>query len=84
METLTLNDGTVVNGHCLLSSGKLYVYLDEMEMMTGIMMFSDENRIRKITENNRGSEHIYEGYIHLVGASSEFGNCNLVLARSEA
>ena len=83
METLTLNDGTVVNGHCMLSSRKLFVYLDEMDMMEGFLLFSDPEKTSVITELNHGHEHIYEGYTQVDAVSREFGNCNLVMSRPE-
>lgn len=83
METLTLNDGTVVNGHCILSSGKLFVYLDGMDIMDGFLMFSDPDKTAVITEMNHGHENIYEGYTQVDAVSREFGNCNLVMVKPE-
>lgn len=83
METLTLNDGTVVTGHCIRSSGKLFVYLDQMPIMDGIMLFADAEKTSRIVALNHGQETVFEGYTHLQAASNEYGNCNLVMGRSE-
>jgi len=81
METLTLNDGTVVNGHCFEDDTNLFVYLDNMTVIQGVMLFSDQNRTERIVAMNHGNEHIYEGYTDIYAASHEFGNCNLVMRK---
>lgn len=84
MEILILNDGTEVNG-TILESGDMqtiFVYLDSMSIVDGVMLFSDEEKTAKITAMNHGAEHIYEGYTKLWSASHEFGNCNLVMRRA--
>ena len=83
METLTLNDGTVVNGHCLWDDRNLYVYLDGMTVVEGVMLFSDTEKISRITAMNHGVETVYEGYTEIYAASHEYGNCNLVMRRAE-
>lgn len=83
MEVLILNDGTNANGH-ILDSGDgqtIFVYLDNMSVVAGVMLFSDAKKTEKITAMNHGEEHIYEGYTELWSASHEFGNCNLVMKR---
>lgn len=81
METVTLNDGTVLNGHCIQSGKKLYVYLDRMSVIDGVTIFADPKKLETITELNHGVEHIYKGYTQLNAVSSDFGNCNIVLGR---
>lgn len=83
MEVLTLNDGTTVNGH-ILDGGDgqtIFVYLDGMSVVEGVILFSDAEKTRKITAMNHGEEHIYEGFTELWSASHEFGNCNLVMRK---
>ena len=83
METLTLNDGTVVNGH-ILDNGDgrtIFVYLDGMTVVQGVMLFSDPARSKRITAFNHGEEHVYEGYTEIEYASREYGNCNLTMRR---
>lgn len=82
METLTLNDGKVVNGHCICDDRNLYVYLDGMTVVDGILLMTPE-RCQRIVENNHGTEHIYEGYTEIWAANHEFGNCNLTIRRAE-
>lgn len=83
MEILILNDGTEVNGHILDGGdGKtIFVYLDGKTVIEGVLLFSDIEKISRITEHNHGEEHIYEGYTELWSASHEFGNCNLVMRK---
>ena len=83
MEALTLNDGTVVNGHILDNSdgSLIFVYLDRMSILDGVVMFSDPEKTTVITAMNHGNEHIYEGYTELKSASGEYGNCNLVMRK---
>lgn len=81
METLTLNDGTVVNGHCLCDANNLFVYLDGMSVAEGVALFSDPEKTIKIVEQNHGNTHEYEGYTEVFSADHEYGNCNLVMTR---
>ena len=83
METVTLNDGTVLNGHCIETDTALFVYLDGLPIMDGILLFADETKTSRIVAVNHGHEHIYEGYTRLSAASSEYGNCNLMMKRGE-
>lgn len=84
METLTMNDGTVINGHILDNGDGLtiFVYLDGMSIVEGVMIFSDSEKTARITEMNHGTETVYEGYMELWAASHEFGNCNLVMRKA--
>ena len=83
METITLHDGTVVNGH-ILDNGDgrtIFVYLDGMTVVQGVMLFADPEKSKRITAHNHGVEHVYEGYTDLYHASHEYGNCNLTMRR---
>lgn len=82
METITLSDGTVVNGHCFSDDRNLYVYLDGMTVIEGVLLCTPE-RMTRIVANNHGNEHVYEGYTEIWSANHEFGNCNLILRRRE-
>ena len=79
METITLNDGTVVAGHCIEDGNTLYVYLDGKSVIEGIALIS--GKTNPIEEENHGFHHTYEGYTEIYAASHEFGNCNVVLKR---
>ena len=83
METITLNDGTVLNGHILNNGdGRLiFVYLDGKSLAEGFLLFSDQSKTIRITENNHGNEHVYENYTEITSINSEFGNCNLTLRK---
>ena len=83
METITLNDGTVING-TILQDGygeKIFVYLKGMSLIQGFMLMSDANKTSVITTNNRGEEHTYTGYTEILSIDTEYGNCNLVMRR---
>lgn len=81
METITLNDGTIVDGHCIKTDDALFVYLDGMNMIEGVMLFNDPEKTRRMVELNHGVEHIYSGYTQITAASAEYGNCNIVMRR---
>ena len=82
METLTLNDGTVVNGHIIDNwDGTIFVYLEGMTVVQGVLLFADPEKSKKVVAMNHGVEHVYEGYTELTHANNEFGNCNLTMRR---
>jgi len=85
METITLNNGTTVNGH-ILENGDgqmIYVYLNGMTVAEGVLLFSDSENTAVLTAVNHGEEHVYEGFTEIWSASHEFGNCNLVMRRAQ-
>ena len=84
METLTLNDGTELNGHCMQDDRNLFVYLDNMTVLQGVVIFGDPEKTSRIVEMNHGVEHVYEGYTEIYSASHEYGNCNLVMRKAES
>lgn len=83
MQTLTLNDGTVVNGHILedASGNVIFVYMDKLSLIEGFALLSDADKTKKIVANSYGNEHVYEGYTTLSAISDEYGNCNAVLKK---
>ena len=81
METITLNDGTVVNGHAFETDTALLVYVYDTPMLDGLLLFSDPEKTRRMVELNHGVEHIYSGYTQITAASAEYGNCNIVMRR---
>ena len=85
METLTLNDGTILDGHILESGDNrdIFVYLDGMSIVQGVTIFSDSDKTCRIVAMSHGTEHVYEDYTELWSASHEFGNCNLVMRKVE-
>lgn len=83
-EQLTLNDGTVINGHCIPVDGSLFVYLYGKSLTEGFALFSDKEKISRITEDSYGHEYVYEGYTEIFSVSAEYGNCNLVMRKADA
>ena len=83
METLKFVDGTVVNGH-ILENGDgrtIFIYLNGMSLIDGVMLFSNTENVETITAMNHGTETVYEGYTQIITANIEFGNCNLTVRR---
>ena len=83
METLTMNDGTVLNGH-ILEDGYgqvIFVYLDGMSLMDGFMILSNPAKTARIVANNHEVETVYEGYTQLDAINNQFGNCNATLRK---
>ena len=83
METLTLNDGTVLEGS-ILEDGiglQIYVYLTGMDMMRGFALLSDQNKTSTIVAKSYDVEKVYTGYTALTAINNQFGNCNATLQR---
>ena len=81
METITLNDGTVVTGHCIADKDTLFMYLDGKTVMEGITLIA--GKTDPIEEENHGVHHTYEGFTEIYAVSHEYGNCNVVLKREQ-
>jgi len=79
METITLNDGTVVNGHCIEDDSALFLYLDGKTVVEGLRLI--DGNTAKIEADNHGVHHVYLGYTEIYAASHEYGNCNVVLKK---
>lgn len=73
METLTLNDGTVLNGHALESDGVLWVYLDEGTLTNSFPILNDPDKTIRIHEDRYGELTDYVGYRHLFCIREEDG-----------
>ena len=83
METITLNNGTVIeNAHCIEMDDRLFVYIEQDQTMTwAVTLFDHPENTREITENRYGAEKTYKGYTMLYSVSREYGNVNLVLRK---
>ena len=73
METLTLNDGTVLAGYCSEGTGKLFVYLYNQTLASAYVYLSDSEKTKKIMEHNYDAQYTYTGYNHLYCISEERG-----------
>ena len=84
METITLIDGTVINGSVMPSgSGDcLFVYLTGKTLMEGITIFGDASNVARLVVDFHGTVREYEGYTRITAINTEFGNCNLTLRRA--
>ena len=67
METLTMNDGTVLeDSHVILNNGLLSFYVQNgMTLPEVYVIFSDPQKTAKITAFRFGAERVYEGYTDL-------------------
>ena len=74
METLTLNDGTVLAGYCSETSGKLFVYLYDQTLLSAYEYLSFPEKTVRIQENNYDAKYTYNGYNHLYCISEESGS----------
>lgn len=83
MQTITLNDGTVLNGSALDSPDGSYVliYITGITIIEGFQLFSDPDRTAHIVYTSYGNEITYDGYTDLSSINTEFGNCNLKLKK---
>ena len=86
MEIVRLNDGTELEGR-IVENGDgmcIYVYIQNITMMQGFMMFYDVNKTSTITFVSYETEHVYEGYTELYSINNEFGNCNIIMRKGVA
>ena len=83
MRTITLNDGTVVNGSVLTDGYgyAIYVYLFGMSLMNGFALMSDPTKTSRIVVTEYENETIYEGFTEIASVNSERGNCNLTMRK---
>ena len=66
METITLNDGTVLeNSHVLLSRNVLWFYLNGVSFEDAFALMSDVDKTIRIVASSYGSETEYTAYTDL-------------------
>ena len=84
METLTLNDGTVLENSSAIQSGDLFLYVNGLSMKDVFLLLDDQEKTEKIiyTRNN-GSEMIYLGYEKLIAVRDEGNNLITAVLRRE-
>ena len=70
-ETLTLNDGTVLNGHALGSEDELFLYVYGTTLADLYPLISDAEKTAKIQEDRNGDQMIYTGYNYLYSIREE-------------
>lgn len=72
METVTLNDGTVLNdSHVLESRGILWFYLRGVTFERAYELMVDDGRTERIVMNSYGSETVFTGYTDLFSLRRE-------------
>ena len=83
MNTLTLNDGTVLPG-TILESGDgriIFVYLDNLGIERGFQLFIDPGKTSRIVAVSFDHERVYEGFTQLTAINNEYGNCNITMQK---
>jgi len=83
METITLNDGTLLNGRGNLDYGQLFLYVKNLTVRDGIALFNDTGKTLRIVLNSYGTETIYEGYTEITAINKIGENFNVVLTKAE-
>ena len=73
METVTLNDGSVYEGNCILTENALLVYLEHKTLAEGFAILGDPEKTCVIRCNQYGQETKYSGYTHLYTLSENMG-----------
>lgn len=64
-ETITLNDGTILNGYCIESSGILWCYMYQVSLAEAFELLIEPVKTKKINVNRNGQKTIFTGYKHL-------------------
>ena len=71
METLTFANGQTVNGHCLESGNRLWLYMEGISFMDAIALLSDPNNYSIIRAYRYCAEKEITGYTHFYCVSEE-------------
>lgn len=72
-ETITLNNGVIINGYVLESDGVIYMYLYEISMQNAFnLLIFPQNTVRMVANRN-GEVTTIEGYNHLFFVREEYG-----------
>lgn len=85
METLYLNDGTVLEpAHVILSDGILWVYIDNgISIADAFALLIDSEKTQKIVADEYGITTVYEGYTELFCITKEIrGQVNAGLKKA--
>lgn len=82
-ETILLNNGALINNaHCIESDGRLFVYINNSEDISGFFnLFIEPENTEIIKADRYGEKAEYTGYTDLYSISKEYGNINLVLRK---
>ena len=70
-ETLTLNDGTILDGNVIESDERLYVYLNHTTLTEAFEDLNDPEKTVVIAATQYGEDRTYRGYNHLMAISEE-------------
>lgn len=83
METLTLNDGTVLEqSYSAETLDNLFLYIKNgMTMMQVFMLMSDPNKTSRITYTAGQTIIVYSGYTMVQGITQEYGGMISVVLR---
>lgn len=71
METLTFANGQVVNGHCLETDDRLWLYMEKISLMDAFSLLSNPENYRTIRAFRYSTEREITGYTHFYCISEE-------------
>lgn len=73
MNTLTLADGTILEGTCNENNNKLWVYLSHISLADAYVFLSNPAAMQTVVANEYGTITEYSGWTHLSCISEENG-----------
>lgn len=80
METLTLNDGTVLNGHLIETETRLFLYIYGNTMTEVFNLLIDPEKTKVIQAERYGAKTTVRGYKRLSSISDDNGADGMVCA----
>lgn len=83
METIALNDGTVLNARCFPEATYLYLYIYDLPVKEGLFLFLDPEKTNHIVHTAYENEYVYDGYTEIYSFNNSAGNFNIVLRKGE-
>ena len=84
METLRLNDGTVLNNSSVVLSGDLFLYMNGITLQSAFQQLIESRKTRRIVYTmNNGEKIEYSGYTKLVALRDEGNGLTTAVLRKE-
>ena len=82
MESLTLNDGTVITGHLIETNERLFLYMKEITMQEAFNLLIKPENTTKIRAVRYRAETTVHGYQALYSISNENGQICAMLKKN--
>ena len=71
METLTLNDGTEIDGYFIVSGDRLFVYMKNISLTDAFSSLNDPEKTKVINQDRYGEKSSVFGFTHLYTITEE-------------